>query len=94
LQANRRLEVALAENAGLQRQLLTQACEAGVLDERQRRARELLARARARPSRERVHVPLDGTATLVLATGHATLEPEAVVVAPLSGAALKIGSDR
>jgi hypothetical protein len=41
LQANRRLEVALAENAGLQRQLLTQACEAGVLDERQRLAREI-----------------------------------------------------
>jgi hypothetical protein len=41
-----------------------------------------------------VHVPLDGTAELVLATGHATLEPGAVVLAPLSGAALKIGSDR
>jgi signal transduction histidine kinase len=40
-EANQRLEVALAENAGLQRQLLTQAREAGVLDERQRMAREI-----------------------------------------------------
>lgn len=42
-------------------------------------------------SRERVHVPLDGTAALVLATGHATLEPGAVVLAPLCGAVLRIG---
>jgi len=40
-QANRRLEASLAENAGLQQQLLTQAREAGVLDERQRMAREI-----------------------------------------------------
>jgi len=39
--ANRRLEASLAENAGLQQQLLTQAREAGVLDERQRIAREI-----------------------------------------------------
>jgi signal transduction histidine kinase len=39
--ANRRLEATLAENAGLQQQLLTQAREAGVLDERQRMAREI-----------------------------------------------------
>jgi len=39
--ANRRLEASLAENAGLQQQLLTQAREAGVLDERQRMAREI-----------------------------------------------------
>jgi signal transduction histidine kinase len=39
--ANRRLESTLAENAGLQQQLLTQAREAGVLDERQRMAREI-----------------------------------------------------
>ncbi len=40
-EANRRLEATLAENAGLQKQLLTQAREAGVLDERQRMAREI-----------------------------------------------------
>ena len=40
-EANRRLEVTLAENAGLHAQLLTQAREAGVLDERQRLAREI-----------------------------------------------------
>ena len=40
-EANRRLEATLAENAGLQRQLLVQAREAGVLDERQRMAREI-----------------------------------------------------
>jgi signal transduction histidine kinase len=39
--ANRRLEAALAENEGLHRQLLTQAREAGILDERQRMAREI-----------------------------------------------------
>ena len=39
--ANRMLEATLAENAGLQQQLLTQAREAGVLDERQRMAREI-----------------------------------------------------
>jgi signal transduction histidine kinase len=36
-----KLEAALEENAGLHRQLLTQAREAGVLDERQRMAREI-----------------------------------------------------
>jgi signal transduction histidine kinase len=40
-EANRRLEASLAENAGLQQQLLTQAREAGILDERQRIAREI-----------------------------------------------------
>ena len=40
-EANRRLEATLAENAGLQQQLLNQAREAGVLDERQRMAREI-----------------------------------------------------
>ncbi len=39
--ANRKLEATLAENAGLHQQLLTQAREAGVLDERQRMAREI-----------------------------------------------------
>ena len=40
-EANLRLEASLAVNAGLQRQLLVQAREAGVLDERQRMAREI-----------------------------------------------------
>ena len=40
-EANRRLEATLAENAGLHAQLLTQAREAGVLDERQRMAGEI-----------------------------------------------------
>lgn len=40
-EANRRLEAMLAENAGLHQQLLAQAREAGVLDERQRMAREI-----------------------------------------------------
>jgi signal transduction histidine kinase len=39
--ANVRLEAALAENASLHTRLLTQAREAGVLDERQRLAREI-----------------------------------------------------
>ncbi|WP_235854652.1 sensor histidine kinase [Nonomuraea aridisoli] len=39
--ANRMLEATLAENAGLHAQLLAQAREAGVLDERQRMAREI-----------------------------------------------------
>jgi signal transduction histidine kinase len=40
-QALARLEVALLENAGLHAQLLTQAREAGILDERSRMAREI-----------------------------------------------------
>ena len=40
-EANRKLEATLAENAGLQKQLLVQAREAGVRDERQRMAREI-----------------------------------------------------
>ena len=40
-EANRRLEATLAENAGLHEQLMTQAREAGILDERQRMAREI-----------------------------------------------------
>ena len=40
-EANRRLEATIAENEGLHRQLLTQAREAGVLDERRRMAREI-----------------------------------------------------
>jgi signal transduction histidine kinase len=40
-EANRKLEAALEENTGLHAQLLVQAREAGVLDERQRMAREI-----------------------------------------------------
>ena len=40
-EANRKLEAAMAENKGLHNQLLTQAREAGVLDERHRMAREI-----------------------------------------------------
>jgi signal transduction histidine kinase len=40
-EANRKLEATLKENAGLHAQLLTQAREAGILDERQRMAREI-----------------------------------------------------
>jgi signal transduction histidine kinase len=40
-EANDKLEAAMAENAGLHAQLLTQAREAGVLDERQRMAGEI-----------------------------------------------------
>jgi signal transduction histidine kinase len=40
-ETNLRLAAALAENAGLHEQLLTQAREAGMLDERQRMAREI-----------------------------------------------------
>jgi signal transduction histidine kinase len=40
-EANRKLEATLAENAGLHEQLVAQAREAGVTDERQRMAREI-----------------------------------------------------
>jgi signal transduction histidine kinase len=40
-ESNRRLEETMAENAGLHAQLLSQAREAGVLEERQRMAREI-----------------------------------------------------
>ncbi|GAB3449636.1 sensor histidine kinase [Actinophytocola sediminis] len=40
-EANAKLETALEENAGLHAQLLVQAREAGILDERQRMAREI-----------------------------------------------------
>jgi maltooligosyltrehalose trehalohydrolase len=43
-------------------------------------------------SRERVHVPLDGTAEPVVAAGHVTLEPGYVALGPLSGALVKLGS--
>ncbi|GAA4487610.1 sensor histidine kinase [Actinoallomurus oryzae] len=40
-EANRRLEASLAENAGLHERLVAQAREAGIMDERQRMAREI-----------------------------------------------------
>ena len=40
-EANRRLGITMAENAGLHAQLLAQAREAGVVDERQRLAGEI-----------------------------------------------------
>jgi signal transduction histidine kinase len=40
-EANRKLEATMLENAGLHQQLLTQAREAGISDERQRMAREI-----------------------------------------------------
>jgi maltooligosyltrehalose trehalohydrolase len=42
-------------------------------------------------SRRDTHVPLDGTAELVLATSHATLEPGYVVLPALSGALVRLG---
>jgi maltooligosyltrehalose trehalohydrolase len=46
----------------------------------------LLASFSRRPS----HVPLDGSAEVVLAAGHVTLEPGYVLLAPLSGALVRI----
>jgi signal transduction histidine kinase len=40
-EANRRLEASLAENAGLHERLVAQARETGIMDERQRMAREI-----------------------------------------------------
>jgi maltooligosyltrehalose trehalohydrolase len=42
-------------------------------------------------SRRDVHVPVDGTAEPVLASGHCTLEPGFVVLGALSGALLRLG---
>jgi signal transduction histidine kinase len=64
--ANRKLEAALAENAGLQRQLLTQAREAGALDERQRMAREI---------HDTLAQGLTGIITQLQAAEHAADEP-------------------
>jgi signal transduction histidine kinase len=65
-EANRRLEAALAENAGLQRQLLVQAREAGILDERQRMAREI---------HDTLAQGLTGIITQLQAAEHAADEP-------------------
>jgi maltooligosyltrehalose trehalohydrolase len=41
-------------------------------------------------SRRATHVPLDGSAAVVVAAGHATLEPGYVLLAPLSGALVRL----
>jgi signal transduction histidine kinase len=64
--ANRKLETALAENAGLHEQLLTQAREAGVLDERQRMAREI---------HDTLAQGLTGIITQLQAAEHAAADP-------------------
>jgi signal transduction histidine kinase len=76
-EANRRLEASLAENAGLHEQLLTQAREAGILDERQRMAREIhdtLAQGLAGiitqlQAAEQAQVPAEWRRHLTAATG-------------------------
>ena len=65
-EANRKLEAALAENAGLHQQLLTQAREAGILDERQRMAREI---------HDTLAQGLTGIITQLQAAEHAAGEP-------------------
>ncbi len=65
-ESNRRLEAALAENAGLHQQLLTQAREAGILDERQRMAREI---------HDTLAQGLTGIITQLQAAEHAAGEP-------------------
>lgn len=66
-QAVARLEVALEENAGLHAQLLAQAREAGVLDERQRIAREI---------HDTLAQGLTGIITQLEAATHANERPE------------------
>src|SRR6478752_725761 len=63
----KRLEQALAENAGLHAQLLTQAREAGVLEERQRMAAEI---------HDTIAQGLTGVITQLEAARHATTRPE------------------
>jgi signal transduction histidine kinase len=65
-EANRRLEATLAENAGLHKQLLVQAREAGILDERQRMAREI---------HDTLAQGLTGIITQLQAAEHAAGEP-------------------
>src|ERR1700677_4462920 len=65
-EANRKLETALSENAGLHQQLLTQAREAGVLDERQRMAREI---------HDTLAQGLTGIVTQLQAAEHAAADP-------------------
>jgi signal transduction histidine kinase len=66
-EANVKLEAALDENAGLHAQLLVQAREAGVLDERQRMAREI---------HDTLAQGLAGILTQVQAAEQTTGEPE------------------
>jgi len=63
----RRLEQAMAENAGLHAQLLTQAREAGVLEERQRMAREI---------HDTIAQGLTGVITQLEAARHAADRPD------------------
>jgi signal transduction histidine kinase len=65
-EANRRLEATLGENAGLHKQLLVQAREAGILDERQRMAREI---------HDTLAQGLTGIITQLQAAEHAAGEP-------------------
>jgi signal transduction histidine kinase len=65
-ETNSKLEAALAENAGLQRQLVVQAREAGILDERQRMAREI---------HDTLAQGLTGIITQLQAAEHAAGEP-------------------
>ncbi|HEX4225154.1 MAG TPA: sensor histidine kinase [Pseudonocardiaceae bacterium] len=67
-EANSRLTVSLAENAVLHQQLLDQAREAGVLDERQRMAREI---------HDTLAQGLTGIITQLQAAEHASAEPAA-----------------
>lgn len=64
--ANRRLAATLDENEGLQEQLMTQAREAGVLDERQRMAREI---------HDTLAQGLTGIVTQLQAAVHASQDP-------------------
>ena len=73
-EANRKLEAALEENAGLHAQLLVQAREAGVLDERQRMAREIhdtLAQGLAGIVTQLEAAEQAAASTLAAAPGHA-----------------------
>lgn len=67
-EANRRLEASLAENEELHRRLVAQAREAGVLDERQRMAREI---------HDTLAQGLTGIITQLQAAEHASAEPAA-----------------
>ncbi|WP_243639949.1 sensor histidine kinase [Streptacidiphilus pinicola] len=66
-EANRRLREALEENAGLHAQLVSQAREAGVLDERQRMAGEI---------HDTIAQGLTGIVTQLEAAAHADHDPE------------------
>ena len=66
-EANRRLREAMEENAGLHAQLVSQAREAGVLDERQRMAGEI---------HDTIAQGLTGIVTQLEAAAHADHDPE------------------